>query len=43
LEQPRFAIFTPYFVGFDKKIENVAHHSLSVDFDIHAKDIYDKM
>lgn len=40
-------VFAPssllFYVGFDKKIENVAHHSLffDVDFDIHAKDIYD--
>jgi len=33
-----------FYVGFDKKIENVEHHSLffDVDFDIHASDIYDK-
>ena len=32
-----------FYVGFDKKIENVEHHSLffDVDFDTHAKDIYD--
>jgi phytoene desaturase len=32
-----------FYVGFDKKIENVEHHSLffDVDFDVHAKDIYD--
>jgi len=31
------------YVGFDKKIENVEHHSLffDVDFDIHAEAIYD--
>lgn len=40
-------IFAPssllYYVGLDKKVENVEHHSLffDVDFDIHAKDIYD--
>ena len=40
-------IFAPssllFYVGFDKKIENVEHHSLffDVDFDVHAKDIYD--
>jgi phytoene desaturase len=30
-------------VGFDKKIENVSHHTLffDTDFDVHAKDIYD--
>ncbi|WP_439554269.1 phytoene desaturase family protein [Flavobacterium macrobrachii] len=32
-----------FYVGFDKKIENVEHHSLffDVDFDAHASDIYD--
>lgn len=32
-----------FYVGFDKKIENVEHHTLffDVDFDIHAQDIYD--
>ena len=32
-----------FYVGFDKKIENVEHHSLffDVDFDVHACDIYD--
>ena len=32
-----------FYVGFDKKIENVEHHSLffDVDFDIHAEAIYD--
>jgi phytoene desaturase len=32
-----------FYVGFDKKIENVEHHSLffDVDFDAHAKAIYD--
>ena len=32
-----------FYVGFDKKIENVTHHTLffDVDFDRHAKDIYD--
>ena len=40
-------IFAPssllFYVGFDKKIANVEHHSLffDVDFDIHARDIYD--
>lgn len=40
-------VFAPssllFYVGFDKKIENVEHHSLffDVDFDEHAKDIYD--
>ncbi|HEU4495436.1 MAG TPA: phytoene desaturase family protein, partial [Flavobacterium sp.] len=32
-----------FYVGFDKKIKNVEHHSLffDVDFDIHAEAIYD--
>lgn len=32
-----------FYVGFDKKIENVEHHSLffDVDFDLHASAIYD--
>ncbi len=32
-----------FYVGFDKKIKNVEHHSLffDVDFDVHASDIYD--
>ena len=32
-----------FYVGFDKKIENVQHHTLffDVDFDVHASDIYD--
>ncbi|WP_284653400.1 phytoene desaturase family protein [Flavobacterium terrisoli] len=32
-----------FYVGFDKKIENTEHHSLffDVDFDTHARDIYD--
>lgn len=40
-------IFAPssllFYVGFDKRIENVEHHSLffDVDFDVHASDIYD--
>jgi phytoene desaturase len=40
-------IFAPssllFYVGFDKKIENVSHHTLffDTDFDVHAKDIYD--
>ena len=40
-------IFAPssllFYVGFDKKIENVAHHTLffDTDFDQHAKEIYD--
>tara|TARA_B100000768_G_scaffold2066_1_gene2687 strand:- start:1973 stop:3445 length:1473 start_codon:yes stop_codon:yes gene_type:complete len=33
-----------FYVGFDKKIADVAHHNLffDTDFDKHAKDIYDK-
>ena len=33
-----------FYVAFDKKIENVCHHTLFFDtsFDIHAKDIYDQ-
>lgn len=33
-----------FYVGFDKKIENVEHHSLffDVDFDRHAEAIYDR-
>lgn len=40
-------IFAPssllFYIGFDKKIENVSHHTLffDTDFDAHAKDIYD--
>lgn len=40
-------IFAPssllFYVGFDKKIDNVSHHTLffDTDFDVHAKDIYD--
>jgi phytoene desaturase len=40
-------IFAPssllFYVAFDKKIENVSHHTLffDTDFDVHAKDIYD--
>jgi len=32
-----------FYVGFDKKIENVEHHTLffDVDFDVHAAEIYD--
>jgi phytoene desaturase len=32
-----------FYVGFDTKIKNVEHHTLffDVDFDIHARDIYD--
>ncbi|HLF53441.1 MAG TPA: phytoene desaturase family protein [Flavobacterium sp.] len=41
-------VFAPssllFYVGFDKKIENISHHALffDVDFNQHAKDIYDK-
>ena len=33
-----------FYVGFDKKIKNVNHHTLffDVDFEEHAKDIYDR-
>lgn len=40
-------IFAPsallFFVGLDKKLDNVCHHTLffDVDFEAHAKDIYD--
>lgn len=40
-------VFAPssllFYIGFDKKIENVEHHTLffDVDFDVHAADIYD--
>ncbi len=40
-------IFAPssllFYVGFDKKLKNVAHHNLffDVDFNKHAKEIYD--
>ena len=32
-----------FYVGFDKKLKNIAHHNLffDVDFDIHATEIYD--
>lgn len=32
-----------FYVGFDKKIDNVEHHTLffDTDFDVHARDIYD--
>tara|TARA_R110002074_G_scaffold196005_4_gene362628 strand:+ start:2096 stop:3556 length:1461 start_codon:yes stop_codon:yes gene_type:complete len=32
-----------FYVGFDKKLVNVNHHTLffDVDFDVHAEDIYD--
>ncbi|MBS7232222.1 phytoene desaturase [Flavobacterium psychroterrae] len=41
-------VFAPssllFFVGFDKKIQNISHHALffDVDFNQHAIDIYDK-
>ena len=41
-------VFAPssllFYVGFDKKIENISHHALffDVDFNQHAIDIYDK-
>lgn len=33
-----------FYVGFDKKLENVLHHTLffDADFDVHAKHIYDQ-
>lgn len=33
-----------FYVGFDKKIENIEHHTLffDTDFNVHAKDIYDQ-
>lgn len=33
-----------FYIGFDKKLKNVDHHTLffDVDFDIHAKAIYDE-
>lgn len=40
-------VFAPssllFYVGFDKKLNNVEHHTLFFDtsFDVHAKDIYD--
>lgn len=40
-------VFAPssllFYVGFDKKIENVSHHTLffDTDFDVHANAIYD--
>jgi phytoene desaturase len=32
-----------FYVGFDKKLQNVSHHNLffDVDFDVHASEIYD--
>lgn len=41
-------VFAPssllFYIGFDKKIENISHHALffDVDFQQHAKDIYDE-
>ncbi len=41
-------IFAPssllFYVGFDRKLDNISHHALffDVDFNQHAKDIYDK-
>ena len=41
-------VFAPssllFYVAFNKKIDNIAHHALffDVDFDQHAKDIYDE-
>lgn len=41
-------VFAPssllFFVGFDKKLENISHHALffDVDFNQHAADIYDQ-
>ncbi|MBT8302958.1 MAG: phytoene desaturase [Bacteroidia bacterium] len=41
-------VFAPssllFYVGFDKKLKNVEHHTLffDVDFDTHAQDIYDE-
>lgn len=41
-------VFAPssllFYVGFDKKVENISHHALffDVDFYQHAKDIYDE-
>lgn len=41
-------VFAPssllFYVGFDKKIDDVLHHNLffDVDFDLHAKEIYDQ-
>lgn len=41
-------VFAPssllFYVGFDKKLKNVCHHTLffDTDFDVHAKTIYDK-
>jgi phytoene desaturase len=44
----RSRVFAPssllFYVGFDKKLDNVAHHALffDVDFEQHARDIYDE-
>ena len=41
-------VFAPssllFYVGFDKKIDNISHHALffDVDFEQHARDIYDE-
>jgi len=41
-------VFAPssllFYVGFDRKLENISHHILffDVDFDQHARDIYDE-
>ena len=41
-------VFAPssllFYVGFDRKLDNISHHALffDVDFDQHAKDIYDE-
>jgi len=41
-------VFAPssllFYVGFDKKLDNIVHHALffDVDFDQHARDIYDE-
>ena len=40
-------VFAPssllFFIGLDKKVKNVSHHTLffDVDFDVHAENIYD--
>lgn len=33
-----------YYVGFDRKIDQVAHHTLffDTDFTLHAENIYDR-
>jgi phytoene desaturase len=41
-------VFAPssllFYVGFDRKLDNISHHALffDVDFDQHARDIYDE-